>query len=147
MQHGCKILGTSPIDIDRAEDRDKFSAMLDEQGIDQPAWSAVTDLKAAQTFCETVGYPCLIRPSYVLSGAAMNVVPTKEDLDHYLSEATKVSKDHPVVISKFLENAKEIEFDGVAHNGEVVCYAISEHLENAGLFYNLHVNILKFVNI
>ena len=138
MQHGCKILGTSPEDIDRAEDRDKFSAMLDQEGIDQPAWSAVTDLAAAHKFCENVGYPCLIRPSYVLSGAAMNVVPTKEDLEHYLSEATKVSKEHPVVISKFLENAKEIEFDGVAHGGDVVCYAISEHLENAGHLCNRH---------
>eukprot|EP00656_Telonema_subtile_P000432 TRINITY_DN1019_c0_g1_i7.p1 TRINITY_DN1019_c0_g1~~TRINITY_DN1019_c0_g1_i7.p1 ORF type:complete len:1219 (+),score=425.57 TRINITY_DN1019_c0_g1_i7:414-4070(+) len=133
QEYGCKILGTDPADIDRAEDRDKFSAMLDHEGIDQPAWSAVTTLAAAETFCDTVGYPCLIRPSYVLSGAAMNVVPSKADLDKYLSEATKISNDHPVVISKFLENAKEIEFDGVAHGGEVVCFAISEHLENAGV--------------
>eukprot|EP00658_Telonema_sp_P-2_P078495 TRINITY_DN7359_c0_g1_i7.p1 TRINITY_DN7359_c0_g1~~TRINITY_DN7359_c0_g1_i7.p1 ORF type:complete len:1028 (-),score=296.12 TRINITY_DN7359_c0_g1_i7:13-3096(-) len=133
QEAGCKILGTDPKDIDRAEDRDKFSAMLDSEGIDQPAWSAVTTLKAAEKFCEDVGYPCLIRPSYVLSGAAMNVVPSKAELDHYLGEATKISKDHPVVISKFLENAKEIEFDGVADNGEVVCFAISEHLENAGV--------------
>jgi len=132
-QAGCKTLGTAPEDIDRAEDRDKFSAMLDKEGIDQPAWTAVTTLAAAEEFCDNVGYPCLIRPSYVLSGAAMNVVPSKEDLDRYLTEATKISNDCPVVISKFLENAKEIEFDGVAHSGEVVCFAISEHLENAGV--------------
>ena len=129
----CRILGTSPQDIDRAEDRHKFSSLLDKVGIDQPAWKELTTLEDAQKFSHNVGYPVLIRPSYVLSGAAMKVVWDDSSLEKYLLCATQLSPDHPVVISKFIENAKEIEVDAVANQGQVLIYAISEHIENAGV--------------
>ena len=119
------VLGTSPISIDRAENRNKFSAMLDQLGIDQPAWQELTSLEDVKGFVEKVGYPVLVRPSYVLSGAAMNVCYDDEELENFLKMAAEVSKEYPVVVSQFLENTKEIEFDAVAQNGEVVEYAIS----------------------
>ena len=127
------ILGTSPISIDRAENRNKFSAMLDQLGIDQPAWQELTSLEDVKGFVEKVGYPVLVRPSYVLSGAAMNVCYDEEELENFLKMAAEVSKEYPVVVSQFLQNTKEIEFDAVAQNGEVVEYAISEHVEFAGV--------------
>ena len=127
------ILGTQAVDIDRAEDRQKFSAMLGKLNIDQPKWCEITSLKAAQDFADKTGYPLLIRPSYVLSGGAMNVIQDKSQLKKYLKEATILSPDHPVVISQFITHAKELEIDGVANNGELVIYAISEHIENAGI--------------
>lgn len=127
------ILGTSPLSIDRAENRHKFSSMLDQLGVDQPAWKELTSLGEIQGFVEKVGYPVLVRPSYVLSGAAMNVCHDAEELETFLTLAAKVSKEYPVVVSQFLQNAKEIEFDAVAKNGEVVEYAISEHVEFAGV--------------
>ena len=127
------VLGTSPISIDRAENRNKFSAMLDQLGIDQPAWQELTSLEDVKGFVEKVGYPVLVRPSYVLSGAAMNVCYDDEELENFLKMAAEVSKEYPVVVSQFLENTKEIEFDAVAQNGEVVEYAISEHVEFAGV--------------
>jgi len=132
-ENEVKVFGTSPIDIDRAEDRNKFSQMLDSIGVDQPEWNELTDVKSAKGFCKKVGYPALIRPSYVLSGAAMRVVTDDNELETYLGAQAKVSRDHPVVISKFLSGAKEIEVDGVANNGDLVVYAVSEHLENAGV--------------
>ncbi len=128
------ILGTSPISIDRAENRNKFSAMLDQLGIDQPAWQELTSLEDVKGFVEKVGYPVLVRPSYVLSGAAMNVCYDEEELENFLKMAAEVSKEYPVVVSQFLQNTKEIEFDAVAQNGEVVEYAISEHVEFAGCY-------------
>jgi carbamoyl-phosphate synthase large subunit len=130
---GYPILGTPPEQIDRAEDRQKFSAMLNKLGIDQPTWDEVTTFRKAKAFCEKVGYPVIIRPSYVLSGGAMNVVSNEKELKFYLTEAANLSPDHPVVISQFITNSKEIEIDGVAHNGELQIYAISEHIENAGV--------------
>jgi carbamoyl-phosphate synthase large subunit len=127
------ILGTAAISIDRAENRHKFSTMLDELGIDQPRWKELTSFDEIDSFIEEVGFPVLIRPSYVLSGAAMNVCYNKEQMRKFLSLAAKVSKQYPVVVSEFLQNAKEIEFDAVAQNGEVVEYAISEHVEFAGV--------------
>jgi carbamoyl-phosphate synthase large subunit len=127
------ILGTSAASIDRAENRHKFSTMLDELGIDQPRWKELTSFDEIDSFIEEVGFPVLIRPSYVLSGAAMNVCYNKEQMRKFLSLAAKVSKQYPVVVSEFLQNAKEIEFDAVAQNGEVVEYAISEHVEFAGV--------------
>lgn len=127
------ILGTSPVSIDRAENRHKFSAMLDQLGIDQPRWGELTTQDEIDQFIEKVGFPVLIRPSYVLSGAAMNVCYDKEQMITFLSAAAKVSKEFPVVVSEFLQNAKEIEFDAVAKNGEVIEYAISEHVEFAGV--------------
>lgn len=127
------ILGTSPVFIDRAENRHKFSAMLDKIGVDQPEWKELSSIEDIFTFTEKVGFPVLIRPSYVLSGAAMNVVSNKEELEHFLKLATQVSKQYPVVVSKFLLNAKEIEMDAVADDGEIVVYAISEHIEFAGV--------------
>lgn len=127
------ILGTSPVSIDRAENRHKFSAMLDQLGIDQPRWEALTSYEEIDKFIDEVGFPVLIRPSYVLSGAAMNVCYTKEQMHEFLAMAAKVSKEYPVVVSQFLQNAKEIEFDAVAKNGEIVEYAISEHVEFAGV--------------
>ena len=127
------ILGTSPVSIDRAENRDKFSRMLDQLGIDQPAWQELTNIDDVKEFIGRVGYPVLVRPSYVLSGAAMNVCYDDDELAEYLKLAAKVSKEYPVVVSKFMENTKEIEFDAVAQNGEVVEYAISEHIEFAGV--------------
>ena len=131
-QH-VKILGTSPESIDRAEDRQKFSTMCDELGIDQPRWSELTSIEDIYHFVDKVGFPVLIRPSYVLSGAAMNVVSNKDELLHFLELAAEVSKDHPVVVSEFIEQAKEVEIDAVAQEGEVKAYAISEHVEFAGV--------------
>jgi carbamoyl-phosphate synthase large subunit len=130
---GYPILGTSPQQIDRAEDRQKFSAMLNKLGIDQPTWDEVTTFAKAKAFCKKVGYPVIIRPSYVLSGGAMNVVSNEKELKFYLTEAANLSPDHPVVISQFITNSKEIEIDGVAHKGKLQIYAISEHIENAGV--------------
>ena len=127
------VLGTSPLSIDRAENRHKFSSMLDQLGIDQPAWKELSHMDEVYDFVGKVGYPVLVRPSYVLSGAAMNVCYNAEELETFLKLAAKVSKEYPVVVSQFLQNAKEIEFDAVAHNGEVVEYAISEHVEFAGV--------------
>ena len=127
------ILGTSAKSIDNAEDRDKFSAMLDRIGVDQPEWSALTSMDDVNAFIEKVGFPVLVRPSYVLSGAAMNVCSNQEELERFLKLAANVSKKHPVVISQFIENAKEVEMDAVAQNGEIIAYAISEHIEYAGV--------------
>ncbi|XP_050512938.1 CAD protein [Diabrotica virgifera virgifera] len=127
------ILGTSPDSIDGAENRFKFSRMLDRIGIMQPRWKELTNLKSAIEFCEEVGYPCLVRPSYVLSGAAMNVAHSNQDLETYLNAASDVSKEHPVVISKFLLESKEIDVDAVACDGIILCMAVSEHVENAGV--------------
>lgn len=127
------ILGTSPVSIDQAEDRNKFSMMLDKLEVDQPRWKELTSLEEVFHFVDDVGFPVLIRPSYVLSGAAMNVVSNKTELEHFLKLAANVSKKHPVVVSEFIENAKEIEFDAVAQNGEIIVYAISEHIEFAGV--------------
>ncbi len=130
---GVPVLGTSPVDIDRAENRDKFSAMLDKLGIDQPAWRALTSLDDIKEFVAEVGFPVLVRPSYVLSGAAMNVCYSDEELERFLRMATEVSKEYPVVVSQFMQDTKEIEFDAVADKGDIVEYAISEHIEYAGV--------------
>ena len=130
---GITILGTHPLSIDRAEDRHKFSDLLDKLQIDQPAWKELTRMKDAERFAEKVGYPVLIRPSYVLSGAAMSIALSRHELKEYLNKASAVSKEHPIVMSKFITGAKEIELDGVAREGELCCYAISEHVENAGV--------------
>ena len=127
------ILGTSARSIDNAEDRDKFSAMLDRIGVDQPEWRALTSLEDINAFVDKVGFPVLVRPSYVLSGAAMNVCSNREELERFLKLAANVSKKHPVVVSQFIEHAKEVEMDAVAQNGEIVAYAISEHIEFAGV--------------
>jgi carbamoyl-phosphate synthase large subunit len=127
------ILGTSPVQIDNAEDRNKFSMILDRLQIDQPEWREFTDLNEAEKFADRVGYPILIRPSYVLSGAAMNVVISPEQLHAFLQQAADIGKEHPVVISKFITGAREIEIDAVASKGKMMCYAISEHVENAGV--------------
>ncbi|KAM5438133.1 Carbamoyl-phosphate synthase [Microsporum canis] len=128
-----KILGTSPEMIDTAENRYKFSRMLDRIGVDQPAWKELTSIEEATAFCDKVGYPVLVRPSYVLSGAAMNTVYSQDDLANYLDQAAEVSREHPVVITKYIENAKEIEMDAVAKNGVMCGHFISEHVENAGV--------------
>lgn len=130
---GCKVLGTQPEDVDHAEDRYKFSEMCDSLGIDQPAWSELTSFDDVKSFVDKVGYPVLVRPSYVLSGAAMNVCSNEEELQRFLRLASDVSQEHPVVISAFMENTKEIEMDAVADKGELVAYAISEHIEFAGV--------------
>lgn len=127
------ILGTSAKDIDNAEDRAKFSSMLTRNGIDQPEWSALTTMEDINTFISKVGFPVLVRPSYVLSGAAMNVCSNQEELEKFLRLAANVSEDHPVVVSRFIEHAKEVEMDAVARNGEIIAYAISEHIEFAGV--------------
>jgi len=127
------ILGTSAKDIDHAEDRAKFSEMLNRLGINQPEWSALTSMDDIDRFVARVGFPVLVRPSYVLSGAAMNVCSNREELERFLRLAANVSEDHPVVVSKFIEHAKEIDFDAVARQGEVLAYAISEHIEFAGV--------------
>lgn len=129
----AKVLGTSPESIDCAENRFKFSRMLDRKGILQPQWKELTNLQSAIEFCQEVGYPCLVRPSYVLSGAAMNVAYSDQDLETYLNAASEVSREHPVVISKFLTEAKEIDVDAVAADGQILCMAVSEHVENAGV--------------
>lgn len=127
------ILGTSAKYIDNAEDRHKFSAMLDRIGVDQPAWKEMSSLKDITAFIDKVGFPVLVRPSYVLSGAAMNVCSNKEELERFLKQAARVSKQHPVVVSQFIEHAKEVEMDAVARDGKVLVYAISEHVEFAGV--------------
>jgi carbamoyl-phosphate synthase large subunit len=147
-QTGVNVLGTDPDQIDNAEDRHKFSSILDSVGVDQPAWTEAASLDAAKEFANKVGYvislleancrlpfryPVLIRPSYVLSGAAMNVVYDESTLQHFLSAATNVSPDHPVVISQFIDNAQEIDVDAVAHKGKLLVHAVSEHVENAGV--------------
>ncbi|XP_043188105.1 CAD protein-like [Amphibalanus amphitrite] len=132
-RQNARVLGSSPESVDGAENRFKFSRMLDRIGIQQPRWKELTDIDSARRFCEEVGYPCLVRPSYVLSGAAMNVAHSHTDLEVYLREAATVSKEHPVVISKFILEAKEIDVDGVARDGELLCLAVSEHVENAGV--------------
>ena len=132
-KNGVRILGTSPLDIDRAENRHKFSALLDKLEIDQPEWSELTSLEEAEKFADLVGYPVLIRPSYVLSGAAMSIALSKTELKRYLKKASEISSEYPVVISKFITGAKEIEIDAVGNKGELYCYAISEHVENAGV--------------
>ncbi|MGN1215121.1 MAG: carbamoyl-phosphate synthase (glutamine-hydrolyzing) large subunit, partial [Candidatus Cryptobacteroides sp.] len=131
--HNVPILGTSALDIDKAEDRHKFSSIVDSLGVDQPEWSELTTMHDVDKFIAKVGFPVLVRPSYVLSGAAMNVCYDEDKLRHFLSLAADVSKEHPVVISKFYTRAKEIEFDAVADNGEILAYAISEHIEYAGV--------------
>jgi carbamoyl-phosphate synthase large subunit len=132
-QSGYPILGTPPAQIDRAEDRKKFSAMLNKLGVDQPDWQEVSSLAKAKAFANKVGYPVIIRPSYVLSGGAMNVAASEQELAFFVSEAAVLSPDHPVVISRFISNSKEIEIDGVAKGGKLQIYAISEHIENAGV--------------
>ncbi len=132
-EHRVPILGTQAKYIDNAEDREKFSAMLGRIGVDQPAWSALTSMDDINTFISEVGFPVLVRPSYVLSGAAMNVCHNQEDLERFLTMAANVSKKHPVVVSQFLQHAKEVEMDAVAKDGEIIAYAISEHVEFAGV--------------
>ena len=133
-KNNVKILGTQPENIDKAEDRNKFSNLLDSIYVDQPHWEQLTNLNSAIQFCELVDYPCLIRPSYVLSGASMKVVSNQNELEQYLTDTTtQISNEHPVVISKFMEDHKEIEIDAVASKGELICYGISEHVENAGV--------------
>lgn len=133
QNNGCNVLGTNPEDIDKAEDRHKFSQILDSIGVDQPKWKELTSIAEAEDFANEVGYPVLVRPSYVLSGAAMSVIRTQDELESKLSNASKVSQDHPVVISKFIEGAQEIDIDGVANEGQVLVHAVSEHVENAGV--------------
>ncbi|MBK9290895.1 MAG: carbamoyl-phosphate synthase (glutamine-hydrolyzing) large subunit [Bacteroidetes bacterium] len=133
FRQGVRILGTSPEMIDMAEDRHKFSALLDRLGIDQPRWRELSAMDEIEEFADQVGFPLLVRPSYVLSGAAMNVVSNKAELHHFLTLASKVSRQHPVVVSQFITEAKEIEMDAVASKGEIVVYAISEHIEFAGV--------------
>jgi carbamoyl-phosphate synthase large subunit len=130
---GINILGTSAVSIDKAEDRHKFSSLCDELDIDQPRWKELTTIEDITKFVDTIGFPVLVRPSYVLSGAAMNIVSNKTELDHFLKLASKVSKRYPVVVSEFIENAKELEIDAVAQSGEIIAYAISEHIEFAGV--------------
>ena len=130
---GISILGTSPLNIDRAEDRHKFSQLLDKLEVDQPEWNELASLQEAEEFADKVGYPILVRPSYVLSGAAMSIALSKYELRKYLKKASEVGKEHPVVISNFITGAKEIEIDAVAKKGDIICYAISEHVENAGV--------------
>merc|ERR1719393_391981 len=132
-ESNMNVAGTSPTMIDPAEDRNKFSALCDSVGIDQPEWRMLTSTDDALAFCEKVGYPCLVRPSYVLSGAAMNVAYSKEELSAYLDLAGEVSGDKPVVVSKFIENGREIDVDAVAQDGKVVIHTVSEHVENAGV--------------
>ncbi|ORZ05810.1 hypothetical protein BCR42DRAFT_456687 [Absidia repens] len=132
-RQNVKVLGTSPEMIDNAENRYKFSRMCDRIGVDQPLWKELTSYEEAEKFCDTVDFPVLVRPSYVLSGAAMNVVSSKDDLASYLKEAAAVSREHPVVISKYIEEAKEIEMDAVALDGKMIMHVVSEHVENAGV--------------
>ncbi|GMM47057.1 bifunctional carbamoylphosphate synthetase/aspartate transcarbamylase [Pichia kluyveri] len=133
QRQNLKVLGTSPAMIDSAENRYKFSRMLDNIGVDQPAWKELTSIEEAEAFAEKVSYPVLVRPSYVLSGAAMNTVYSKDDLASYLSQAVEVSPDYPVVITKYIENAKEIEMDAVAKDGKLIMHVVAEHVENAGV--------------
>ena len=132
-EHKVPILGTAATDIDKAEDRHKFSSIVDALGVDQPEWKELTTMDDVESFIRSVGFPVLVRPSYVLSGAAMNVCHDEQKLRHFLSLASEVSQEHPVVVSKFYQRAKEIEFDAVADGGEIIAYAISEHIEYAGV--------------
>ncbi|XP_042302928.1 carbamoyl-phosphate synthase [ammonia], mitochondrial isoform X1 [Sceloporus undulatus] len=132
-KNGVKIMGTNPLQVDRAEDRSVFSAVLDELQVPQAPWKAVNSLEDAVEFANVVGYPCLLRPSYVLSGSAMNIVYTEKEMKKFLAEAARVSQEHPVVITKFIEGAREVEMDAVAKNGKVICHAVSEHVEDAGV--------------
>lgn len=132
-QQGVKVLGTSPEDVDKAEDREKFSSILDKISVDQPEWRELKTVTEALEFAEKVSYPVLVRPSYVLSGAAMNVAHTQTDLENYLSLATDVSPDHPIVITKFIQGAQELDVDAVADKGKLLIYAVSQHVENAGV--------------
>jgi carbamoyl-phosphate synthase large subunit len=129
----ARVLGTNPEDIDKAEDRQKFSGILDSIGVDQPAWKELTSYKEAEAFAAEVGYPVLVRPSYVLSGAAMTVIHSQEDLEEKLTAASQVSGDHPVVITQFIQGAQEIDVDAVASGGKLLVHAVSEHVENAGV--------------
>ncbi|KAH0498383.1 hypothetical protein TgHK011_005637 [Trichoderma gracile] len=144
---GAKVLGTDPKDIDKAEDRQKFSEILDSIGVDQPAWKELTSVEEAAQFAEQVGYPVLVRPSYVLSGAAMTVIRSKEDLKEKLEAAANVSPDHPVVITKFIEGAQEIDVDGVASEGNLIIHAVSEHVEQAGVHSGDATLVLPPVNL
>ncbi len=144
---GANVLGTDPLDIDKAEDRQKFSEILDSIGVDQPAWKELTSVEAAGEFAEQVGYPVLVRPSYVLSGAAMTVIRSQEDLKDKLEAAANVSPDHPVVISKFIEGAQEIDLDGVASDGKLILHAVSEHVEQAGVHSGDATLVLPPVNL
>ncbi|OQD68055.1 hypothetical protein PENPOL_c003G07504 [Penicillium polonicum] len=144
---GATILGTNPLDIDKAEDRHKFSSILDSIGVDQPAWKELTSVADAETFADTVGYPVLVRPSYVLSGAAMNVIYGVDELKEKLLNAAAVSPDHPVVITKFIEGAEEIDVDAVASNGKLLVHAVSEHVEPAGVHSGDATLVLPPVNI
>src|ERR1700748_1706344 len=128
----ARVLGTDPKDIDKAEDRHKFSQILDDIGVDQPRWKELTSLKEAEEFAENVGYPVLVRPSYVLSGAAMTVIRNQAELAEKLTAAADVSPDHPVVITQYIDGAQEIDVDAVASGGKLLVHAISEHIENAG---------------
>ena len=129
----ARVLGTDPKDIDKAEDRQQFSQILDSIGVDQPAWEELTSVSEAYNFADKVGYPVLVRPSYVLSGAAMSVITSRDELQDKLESASAVSPDHPVVITKFIEGAQEIDVDAVASNGELILHAVSEHIEPAGV--------------
>ena len=144
---GAKVLGTTPEMIDSAEDRYKFSKILDSVGVDQPAWKELSSIDAARKFAEQVGYPVLVRPSYVLSGAAMSVIYDESTLQNQLSNAAAVSPDHPVVITKFIQGAREIDVDGVASNGELLVHAVSEHVENAGVHSGDATLVLPPVNL
>ncbi|KAK0733872.1 hypothetical protein B0T26DRAFT_670226 [Lasiosphaeria miniovina] len=144
---GARVLGTDPRDIDKAEDRQKFSEILDSIGVDQPAWKELTSVRAAEKFADDVGYPVLVRPSYVLSGAAMTVIHSKDDLKDKLEAASNVSPDHPVVISKFIEGAQEIDVDGVASDGKLILHAVSEHVEQAGVHSGDATLVLPPVNL
>lgn len=144
---GANVLGTDPNDIDKAEDRQKFSAILDSIGLDQPAWKELTSVAEAEKFAEEVGYPVLVRPSYVLSGAAMTVIRSKDELKDKLEAASNVSPDHPVVISKFIEGAQEIDVDGVASEGKLIVHAVSEHVEQAGVHSGDATLVLPPVNL
>jgi len=144
---GANVLGTDPKDIDKAENRQKFSEILDSIGVDQPAWKELTSVPEAEAFAQEVGYPVLVRPSYVLSGAAMTVIRSQEDLKEKLEAAADVSPDHPVVITKFIEGAQEIDVDGVASGGKLLVHAVSEHVEQAGVHSGDATLILPPVNL
>lgn len=144
---GANILGTDPKDIDKAEDRHKFSSILDSIGVDQPAWKELTSVADAESFADSVGYPVLVRPSYVLSGAAMSVIQSQADLKDKLESASAVSPDHPVVITKFIEGAEEIDVDAVASNGKLLVHAVSEHVEAAGVHSGDATLVLPPVNL
>lgn len=144
---GAKILGTDPKDIDKAEDRHKFSSILDSIGVDQPAWKELTSVADAEAFADSVGYPVLVRPSYVLSGAAMSVIDSHDELKDKLESASAVSPDHPVVITKFIEGAEEIDVDAVASDGKLILHAVSEHVESAGVHSGDATLVLPPVNL